>query len=566
MIDLTEFKSDKKNDKNKKEKSDNSEINNGKKQMNKTNKELAEHHQTSASEIKFRKNTEKEEQRDKKHRLLNNLFDIACVLALLGGAWYVNQKTLYSKNDPSVRQAEQQKKEIHQEKKKYKKITDLKSSRKNILNDYKMAHGYLSRSIVDKYGRPDRVYIITDLDTGIEYYYQNPYIKTASELISDKNKSISVLKSDKKKQEHEHILLQVRLNTDKQPIINSNWLYNQKKKLKYKLSSSTIADIKSELNNMNYHGSILLYKNGKTALNWYYNQGKINEQDNRSFLINSVQKNMTAALIIKAIQQHKLTLNDRLSKFYPHVAGASDIKISNLINMSSGLNISDEKMSLYSKGNEQDSIESISKHITFDKSKLNLNQYSSINYVLLAGILQKLYHRSYKELFTSEFINRLNLKHTSFEKNKPGFNAEDGHINGINQSGDNSALDGIIGAGNVYMSNHDLLKTELLILNQYKNTVAGKAVWNSKAISKYAGGFYNLSDTKISNGAGNGYYTTVIIDKDSKYALVMQTNYTNGHFTEFKSDARKIYKILEKSDLLNSTDFKSEIKKINEIR
>ena len=566
MINLTEFKSDKKNDKNKKDKLDNSEINNSNKQVNKTNKELAEHHQTSASEIKFRKNTEKEEQRDKKHRLLNNLFDAACVLALLGGAWYVNQKTLYSKNDPSVRQAEQQKKEIHQEKKKYKKITDLKNSRKNALNDYKMAHGYLSRSIVDKYGRPDRVYIITDLDTGIEYYYQNPYIKTASELISDKNKSISVLKSDKKKQEHKHILLQVRLNTDKQPIINSNWLYNQKKKLKYKLSPSTITDIKSELKNMNYHGSILLYKNGKTALNWYYNQGKIDKQDNRSFLINSVQKNMTAALIIKAIQQHKLTLNDRLSKFYPHVAGASDIKISNLINMSSGLNISDEKMSLYSKGNEQDSIESISKHITFDKSKLNLNQYSSINYVLLAGILQKIYHKSYKELFTSEFINRLNLKYTSFEKNKPGFNAEDGHVDGINQSGDNSALDGIIGAGNVYMSNHDLLKTELLILNQYKNTAAGKAVWNSKAISKYAGGFYNLSDTKISNGAGNGYYTTVIIDKDSKYALVMQTNYTNGHFTEFKSDARKIYKILEKSDLLNSTDFKSEIKKINEMK
>lgn len=563
---MTEFKSDKRNDKSKNNKLNNSGINNSNKQMNKTNKELAEHHQTSASEIKFRKNTEKEEQRDKKHRLLNNLFDAACVLALLGGAWYVNQKTLYSKNDPSVRQAEQQKKEIHQEKKKYKKITDLKNSRKNALNDYKMAHGYLSRSIVDKYGRPDRVYIITDLDTGIEYYYQNPYIKTASELISDKNKSISVLKSDKKKQEHKHILLQVRLNTDKQPIINSNWLYNQKKKLKYKLSPSTIADIKSELKNMNYHGSILLYKNGKTALNWYYNQGKINKQDNRSFLINSVQKNMTAALIIKAIQQHKLTLNDRLSKFYPHVAGASDIKISNLINMSSGLNISDEKMSLYSKGNEQDSIESISKHITFDKSKLNLNQYSSINYVLLAGILQKIYHKSYKELFTSEFINRLNLKYTSFEKNKPGFNAEDGHVDGINQSGDNSALDGIIGAGNVYMSNHDLLKTELLILNQYKNTAAGKAVWNSKAISKYAGGFYNLSDTKISNGAGNGYYTTVIIDKNNRYALVMQTNYTNGHFTEFKSDARKIYKILEKSDLLNSTDFKSEIKKINEMR
>lgn len=566
MINLTEFKSDKKNNKSKKNKLDNSEINNSNKQMNKTNKELAEHHQTSASEIKFRKNTEKEEQRDKKYRLLNNLFDIACVLALLGGAWYVNQKTLYSKNDPSVRQAEQQKKEIHQEKKKYKKITDLKNSRKNILNDYKMAHGYLSRSIVDKYGRPDKVYIITDLDTGIEYYYQNPYIKTSSELISDKNKSIPVLKPDKKKQEHEHILLQVRLNTDKQPIINSNWLYNQKKKLKYKLSPSTIADIKSELKNMNYHGSILLYKNGKTALNWYYNQGKINKQDNRSFLINSVQKNMTAALIIKAIQQHKLTLNDRLSKFYPHVAGASDIKISNLINMSSGLNISDEKMSLYSKGNEQDSIESISKHITFDKSKLNLNQYSSINYVLLAGILQKIYHRSYKELFTSEFINRLNLKYTSFEKNKPGFNAEDGHINGINQSGDNSALDGIIGAGNVYMSNHDLLKTELLILSQYKNTAAGKAVWNSKAISKYAGGFYNLSDTKISNGAGNGYYTTVIIDKNNRYALVMQTNYTNGHFTEFKSDARKIYKILEKSDLLNSSDLKSEINKINEMK
>lgn len=45
-------------------------------------------------------------------------------------------------------------------------------------------------------------------------------------------------------------------------------------------------------------------------------------------------------MILKAIEEGKLTLDTKLATFYPQIQGAEDITISDMLNMTSGLKLS----------------------------------------------------------------------------------------------------------------------------------------------------------------------------------------------------------------------------------
>ena len=95
-------------------------------------------------------------------------------------------------------------------------------------------------------------------------------------------------------------------------------------------------------------------------------------------------KNLTTTLILKAIEEGKLTLDTKLATFYPQIQGAEDITISDMLNMTSGLKLSampnnivtDEEIIQFVKQNT----------IQVNKGKYN---YSPVNFVLLAGMLRK---------------------------------------------------------------------------------------------------------------------------------------------------------------------------------
>ena len=62
--------------------------------------------------------------------------------------------------------------------------------------------------------------------------------------------------------------------------------------------------MRQSLDNVGFEGSVLVIKNGKTYLNY----ATANKTDT-SYLINSVQKFITGAAIMKAVQEGKLSLN-----------------------------------------------------------------------------------------------------------------------------------------------------------------------------------------------------------------------------------------------------------------
>lgn len=258
-----------------------------------------------------------------------------------------------------------------------------------------------------------------------------------------------------------------------------------------------------------------------------------------SYLINSVQKSMTATMVMRAIDHGKLKLNTKLSKYYPTVPGADQITIKNLLDMTSGLAVKRKQIlgtAVYIS--DRDNIDADIEKTSFNPKMLNKWHYTSLNYIYLCGILMKVEHKSYEELFNDTYIKPLKLKHTEFLWSSmpqllsnnwvPGYNL----INGSFQvfSHDHAVFDARneLGAGSIVMSNGDLAKVIRAILSgELLSKTSQKALFTGKAPSYYGGGFYNSNGFKKANGAGEGYTTFLRVSKDGKTMIIVQTNRSN---------------------------------------
>ncbi|KRN47255.1 hypothetical protein IV84_GL001977 [Pediococcus damnosus] len=90
-------------------------------------------------------------------------------------------------------------------------------------------------------------------------------------------------------------------------------------------------------------GTVLIIKNGHQIYNQGYGYANISKKAlntaNSEYQILSMQKSMTAMLIMQQIQAGNLQFADHLDKFYPEIPGASQITIRSMLDMQTGLRI-----------------------------------------------------------------------------------------------------------------------------------------------------------------------------------------------------------------------------------
>ncbi len=90
-----------------------------------------------------------------------------------------------------------------------------------------------------------------------------------------------------------------------------------------------------------FNGTVLVAKNGQVLLEKGYGYknfatGTLNDTQT-VFMIASVTKQFTSAVVLKLVEQHKLGLTDPLSKFFPAYPGGSKITIYNLLTHTAGI-------------------------------------------------------------------------------------------------------------------------------------------------------------------------------------------------------------------------------------
>lgn len=296
------------------------------------------------------------------------------------------------------------------------------------------------------------------------------------------------------------------------------------------------AELNTALAHTNFTGTAIIVRNGQTIARvraGFAQAAKLKRNDyNTTFEIDSIQKSMTGALLMRQIQAGKLRLNTLLSTYYPNVPGASRITMRQLLDMNSGLAL--QRFPAPHYVNDQVLVQEFIKHTHFTATMWNQWAYQPVNYVLIAGILEKITGLTYQQLYTRTYIQGMGLKHThfAFEPDTPdraqGY-VWDKELQQANfQKRWNATFDMEhyeLGTGQVFMNANDLYRVESAIVS---GRLLGKTAtdvlhWPGSK-STYGGGFYHHNGYSGAQGYGYGYEGFVRISPNGKNAVIFLAN------------------------------------------
>ncbi|MDO5104614.1 serine hydrolase [Capnocytophaga sp.] len=168
-----------------------------------------------------------------------------------------------------------------------------------------------------------------------------------------------------------------------------------------------------------FMGSVLVARDGKVlyekSVGFANVENRVENSGNTQFRVGSVSKTFTAVLVLKAVEQGKLKLNQPLSDFFKEIKNAEKITIEQLLRHRSGIfNLTNDTS--YFTWHTQPQKRSVillkiaSYNPVFEPdSKF---EYSNSNYILLSYILEDIYKKSFSDLLETFIVNPLKLKNT----------------------------------------------------------------------------------------------------------------------------------------------------------
>jgi len=228
-----------------------------------------------------------------------------------------------------------------------------------------------------------------------------------------------------------------------------------------------------------FNGSVLVAQHGRILLQKGYGiknaAGNSMNDANTMFQIASVTKQFTAAVILKLVEQKKMALTDRLSKYYSGFSNGDSITIEHLLTHTSGLHSFTETDSSISETDEQRMVPYL-KTLKPDFVPGTSWHYSNTGYVMLGFIIQKVSGMSYWKAVRTYIFNPLQMNNSGFDFAHLTGNKAVGY-DVLNDSMQQPATitDSTVpfGAGAIYSTVTDMYKWHLG-LQSYK--IVGKAI------------------------------------------------------------------------------------------
>lgn len=135
------------------------------------------------------------------------------------------------------------------------------------------------------------------------------------------------------------------------------------------------------------------------------------------YKIGSITKMFTAAIIFQLIEEKKLTLDTKLSKFYPEIKNADKITIGNLLQHKSGIHnyTNDEDFkTLLKKHQSKEAMLAKLYTMSADFEPGESAAYSNSNYLLLGYIIEDITKKPYKDAVAERVIKKAGLKNTYY--------------------------------------------------------------------------------------------------------------------------------------------------------
>jgi len=220
--------------------------------------------------------------------------------------------------------------------------------------------------------------------------------------------------------------------------------------------------------NDKFMGSVAIQENDQIVFEKSYGfadiKGKKRANSKTKYKIGSITKTFTAVVVMQLVEEKKLTLETKLSDFYPEIKNANKITINDLLAHSSGIYSFTDDADYKTYATKPQTKSQLLEKIKAGKVQFEPNakaEYSNSNYVLLGWIIEDVTKSSYQSNVENRIINKIGLQNTGFSPNTNSANNEafSYHMNGKTweEAGkEDMSIPG--GAGAIIASASDLTK------------------------------------------------------------------------------------------------------------
>ncbi|WP_460973006.1 serine hydrolase domain-containing protein [Spirosoma migulaei] len=169
-----------------------------------------------------------------------------------------------------------------------------------------------------------------------------------------------------------------------------------------------------------FNGSILVAAKGKILVNKGYGYKDIKQKTRNDpqtiYQIASLTKSFTATLILKLVESNRLSLTDKVSRFYPDFPKGDSIRIDQLLSHTSGLSDDDtnSKTKTYSGSEEAKFLAALNDRALDFRPGTDW-KYSNAGYILLGYIGEHVSGMSYYDAVKTYLFGPLGMDHSGFD-------------------------------------------------------------------------------------------------------------------------------------------------------
>ena len=298
---------------------------------------------------------------------------------------------------------------------------------------------------------------------------------------------------------------------------------------------SRTANAQALLTNAHFKGRAMLFNSYATGASHvsvgYADATSQSPNDlNTLFPIASLQKVLTGAIIEQLASSNKLSLSDKLSKYYPSVNNSQNITLRQLLNHRSGISMDETTPGTVLE------TQAAQLNYTLQQLKSSTNQgfnYTNANYTLLAAVASKVTGQSYDSLVQSRIIKPMKLTNTYAWNNLPtdqltatGYAFNNGQ-DYTNDTVSQKLVSSLLGAGNYYSTPEDyytiqkgLRNGKILTKSQYNDLANNGAYTYAGGMYHYSGGMKRVRGSLTGSGYDDVYYGT----EGNKLGVVLFAN------------------------------------------
>jgi CubicO group peptidase (beta-lactamase class C family) len=290
--------------------------------------------------------------------------------------------------------------------------------------------------------------------------------------------------------------------------------------------------------------SLAIMKEGKLVLAAGYGKSSVKNNFGVSletlFGAGSVTKQFTCACIFLLAEDGKLSIHDKVSKYYPKLTKASDITLYDLMCHVSGypdyypLDFVDRRMA---------------KTIALDKlieeyagGKLDFEpgtrwSYSNTGYIILGRIIEKVSGKSFEKFLEERILKKVGMEHSILEPKLGTKGVSTGHTSfflGDPEPAEPEAEGWIHAAGGLFTTPSDLVKWDLALMEgkvvkpeSYQLMTTGRKLADGRIKNYGCGLSVSQRDGEMliqHSGAVSGFHTFNLIIPRTKSALVLMAN------------------------------------------